>query len=101
MADKGFKIEDIIPFGRKHAISRNSLRIITGWNDRCIRRAIEEARKRIPIINDGDGEGYYRPTEDDYQYALSHYSKEMHRQREILANNRQLKKWLIAAESKK
>lgn len=54
------KVLSLIPFGKKRAITRTGLRYRTGLGDRQVRKAIEYLRGTYIIINDGDGEGYYR-----------------------------------------
>ena len=54
-------IEDIIPIGRKNAVSRKYLVSITGLNDRLVRRAIENTN--AIIIN--TGKGYFIPNFED------------------------------------
>ena len=54
------KVLSLIPFGKKRAITRTGLRYKTGLGDRQVRKAIEYLRGTYIIINDGDGEGYYR-----------------------------------------
>lgn len=54
-------IVDYIPFGRKNAITRTRLRIVTGLNDRQIREQISQARRDTVILNMQDGKGYFRP----------------------------------------
>lgn len=50
-----------IPVGRENAVTRAQLNILTGLGDRVIRDQIHEARRFVPIINIGDGKGYYIP----------------------------------------
>ena len=54
------KVLEQIPFGKKHAITRMGLRFRTGLSDRQVRNIIEELRRTYVIINDSDGNGYYR-----------------------------------------
>ena len=77
-------ILEYIPYGRKNAIKRKTLRDLTGLSDRDMRRAIELARQETPIINLQDGRGYYRPDDrDDLQrYVL----QEQARAKKILQN---------------
>lgn len=63
-------IEDYIPFGKDNAISREQFLRVSGMrNDRTMRNAIENARKRVPIVNMQDGNGYFRPKEDEKKEA--------------------------------
>ena len=77
-------ILEYIPYGRKNAIKRKTLRDLTGLTDRDMRRAIELARKETPIINMQDGNGYYRPDNRDeiQRYVL----QEQARAKKILQN---------------
>lgn len=54
-------IIDYIPYGQKNAVSRTSLRVQTGLNDRAIRELIGQARRETPILNTQNGEGYFIP----------------------------------------
>lgn len=94
-------IEELIPFGRKNAVSRYELSSKTGLSDRHVRDAIASVRKKIPIVSMNDGSGYYRPTTDDYEFVQGYYKREMHRQKEITNSNKAIKKWLntTAAET--
>lgn len=56
-------IEDLIPTGHAHAITRRELRNLTGMNDRQVRRAVQRMRSSYPVIN--MGYGYYIPDMDD------------------------------------
>ena len=59
-------IEDLIPFGKDHAINRERLEMLTGYTDRVNRQLIEDARTRgAVIINDQDGSGYYQTAEPE------------------------------------
>ncbi len=69
-------IVDYIPYGRKNAITRTRLRIVTGLNDRQIRRMIAEARENTIILNMQDGNGYYRPLPEEIKYVKAHERQE-------------------------
>ena len=56
-----FDILNHIPVGSKNAIKRKWLCFITGLIDRTMRNLLHEARKKIPIINLQNGEGYFIP----------------------------------------
>ena len=58
-------IVDYIPYGRENAVTREQLMMLTGMPDRAVREAIAQARRDTVILNLQDGNGYYRPTEDD------------------------------------
>lgn len=64
------KIEHLIPLGSTNAISRAELLhrcIMHGiaYSDRAMRKAIEDARKEVVILNMQDGRGYFRPSASD------------------------------------
>lgn len=90
-------IEQLIPFGRGNAVSRYTLSCKTGLSDRHVREAIAIAKKRIPIVCMSDGSGYYQPTADDYSFVQEYYNREMSRKKEIISNNKTIKKWLVSA----
>ena len=52
-------ILDYIPTGSKNAVRRSYLSDILHTSDREIRRMIQTARRKIPILNLSDGKGYY------------------------------------------
>lgn len=58
-------IVDLIPMGRKKAITREALRRAYGCSDREMREAIETARKHKVIVNLSDGKGYFIPDPND------------------------------------
>ena len=66
-------ISNYIGYGAENAITRAELCGRTGWNDRKVRQAIEDARHDGEIIiNRQDGKGYYKPvliTDIEKQYA--------------------------------
>lgn len=58
-------IIDYIPYGKDKAVTREQLMMLTGYPDRAVREAISQARRETPILNNQDGTGYYRPTDDE------------------------------------
>lgn len=54
-------ILDYIPIGKKNAVGRTILREFIGVSDRELRDMIHHARRKIPILNLSDGNGYYIP----------------------------------------
>ena len=62
---KNFDILEYIPTGRKNAVKRKALAEITGIDDRYIRLAIAQARRKKPILNMQNGEGYFIPNMND------------------------------------
>lgn len=63
-------IIDYILEGKENAVTREELTKSLGYDDRAIRSFIEEARKKYCIINDQDGEGYYRPKPNSLEDRL-------------------------------
>ena len=90
-------IVDYIPFGRKNAITRTRLRIVTGLNDRQIRRMIAEARENTVILNMQDGKGYFRPLPEERHLVESYAKQETARLKSIgwslKATRQMLKNW--------
>ena len=79
-------ILDYIPTGSQNAISRYSLCKMTGLDDRTIRDAIHYARRKIPILNMQDGNGYFIPdmnTEKDRDLLRSYVIQEENRLKSI------------------
>lgn len=72
-------IEEFIPFGSKNSVTRGQLCSLTGMSDRKVRREISLARRRTPILNLQDGNGYYRPREDDVLELSRFIKQEEHR----------------------
>lgn len=75
-------IIDLIPKGSDNAISREALLDKCIWsgialNDRAMRKAIEDARKSVTILNMQDGRGYFLPDKND-QDKLRHYINQEH-----------------------
>ena len=54
-------VTDHIGIGKESAVTRSTLRLLTGFDDRVIRKAIENSDELI--IN--NGKGYFKPTEDE------------------------------------
>ena len=79
---KVMTIEKLIPVGSQNAISRDDLLdkcILFGiaYNDRAMRKAIEDARARNCILNMQDGRGYFIPDKSDKD-KLRHYINQEH-----------------------
>ena len=62
------KVSEYIPEGHKNAIKREDLRILTGLDDRTLRDQINKSDELI--INMGDGEGYFKPSPEDYHLVI-------------------------------
>lgn len=58
-------IINYIPKGRKNAVTREQLIILTGLCDRRVRREIAKARREYVIINLQNNRGYYQPDMND------------------------------------
>ena len=74
------QILDLIPIGKKNAVTREQLMEITGQSDRKNRQMIENARAEGEIIcNDQDGKGYYLPEtlEEVYRAYKQGHSRAM------------------------
>lgn len=82
---------DLIPIGSKNAITREALLnkcTVFGiaFNDRQMRKLIEDARAENCILNLSDGRGYFIPDKND-QDKLRHYVNQEHdRSMTILRN---------------
>lgn len=57
----GFDILDYIPTGHGNALTRSELCKRTGVSDIAMRTAIHNARRKVPILNMQDGNGYFIP----------------------------------------
>lgn len=55
----------LIPVGKRNAVTRSQLAIMTGMSDRTIRQEISKARRTHVIINLQDNNGYYQPDMND------------------------------------
>jgi len=89
-------IVDYIPFGRKNAITRTRLMIVTGLNDRQIREQISQARRDTVILNMQDGKGYFRPLPEERKLVEAYARQETARLRSIgwsLKAARKMLKW--------
>ena len=90
-------IVDYIPYGRKNAITRTRLRIVTGLNDRQIREQISQARRDTVILNMQDGKGYFRPLPEERHLVESYAKQETARLKSIgwslKATRQMLKNW--------
>lgn len=91
------EIVDLIPYGKKNAISRKILLIKSIEEglidskhrdaDREMRRLMSESRfKGNPILYSVEGEGYYRPTEEEISELRAYVKTEEHRAKTILAS---------------
>lgn len=88
---ENINIVDYIPRGKKNAVTRVQLCIATGLSDRRIRDAIADARRKVPIINDQSGRGYYIPTAEELPEARSFLEQEKSRAKSIFSSMKALK----------
>lgn len=98
MKETTISIEDYIPFGKDNAVSREYLAALTQTSDREVRRMISVARKEHPIINLSDGNGYYRPTIEEYMDAKHFYAQEKCRVTSIIKSLSGIKKWIRSVD---
>lgn len=77
-----YRIEDYIPKGYEHRVSREYLHGILHTPDRVIRKMIEEAAGRGVLIISANG-GYFRPTKKDEIYVGQYFGQEDKRFRTI------------------
>ena len=77
------EIINFIPYGRAHAVSRQELTNVTGYNDRKVRKMISEARKEHVILSLENGSGYYQPTADDYPELRKFINREESRAKSV------------------
>lgn len=83
-----------IPFGKENAISRKDLALKVGCSDRVMRDLVNNARKRVVIINIQNGNGYYRPTKDDKEEVEKYKKQEESRAKEIFRGLQPVRKFL-------
>lgn len=91
-------LTQIIPVGRKNAVSRVQLRARSGLSDRAMREQIAATRREIPIINDQSGIGYYIPTEEDLEEAKAFLRQEEARAKSTFLGIRGLRRWIKEVE---
>ena len=90
------QVVNMIPHGKDHAISLNSLAAGLNMNERDVRRAIESARANgIVILNDYNGRGYYRS--DDIDEIDAAYWREKRRMKHMYQATLPMRKILKAA----
>lgn len=89
------KVTDYIPYGHESAISRDTLRLLTGMDDREIRREIEHSSDLI--INMADGKGYFRPLPDEKDLVSRWINTFRSRVSEENRRLEQAEGWMMAA----
>lgn len=91
---------DLIPIGSKNAISRERLLdkcelYGLAFNDRQMRKLIEDARVTSVILNMQDGKGYFIPDKDDKE-KLRHYVNQEHDRSMTILRNLKMANNLLA-----
>jgi hypothetical protein len=77
------EIADFIPFGHDNGVTARELSQITGITERKIRDRIALERHNVVILNLQDGQGYFRPTEDEKSLVWEWVRQEENRLRSI------------------
>ncbi len=93
-------IIDLMPEGSENAISREALLnkcalFGLAFNDRQMRKLIEEARKESVILNLSDGRGYFKPGKNDKD-KLRHYVNQEHDRSIAILRNLKMANNLLA-----
>ena len=96
--EKIIDILEYIPYGKENAITRTTLCMITGLNDRSMRESINRARKRAVVINLSDGSGYYRPTDNEVTEVIRFKKQEESRAKDVFSNLQPVRKFLQNAK---
>ena len=89
-------IREYIPEGKENAVSRKVLAKRTGLEDRAIRDLISRNNKDntvAPIINLGNGQGYFIATKDDREAVRRYCSQELSRIRETRQKIKNIQEW--------
>ncbi len=76
-------ILNYIPYGKENAIDRKTLSMLTGLNDRVNRELIAIARRKTPILNLQNGDGYFRPLPEDKPLVQEYVKQEESRLKSI------------------
>jgi hypothetical protein len=89
-------IENYIPLGYEQRVSRVELQLMTGYPDRKIRKAIEDARERgILIASENGGYFKYRDARDD-SHIEAYIQREEQRFRTISHQNKAMRQaWAV------
>ena len=85
-------IMEFIPTGKENAITRRELVDRVNLSDREVRKLIASARKKFPILNLQNGEGYYLPTKEIE--VREFLNQEMLRAKSILEGLEGCRNWL-------
>lgn len=77
-------IVDFIPYGKENGVTRDQLKMLTGFTDRAVRKEIERLRTSgVCILNHQNGTGYYRPNKDETAYVKRYIRQEESRLKSI------------------
>ena len=77
-------IIDFIPYGQKNAIKMSKLIDLTGIkSSREIRLLISQARRHTVVLNLQDGNGYFRPTDEEINLVERFKQQEQSRAKKI------------------
>lgn len=90
-------ITDYIPVGRENAVSRDTLCRLTGLCDRDNRELISIAQQSKVILNDGLGQGYYRPRPEDVDAVARQRRRENARMKSMKKKDKPMQEFLRAA----
>lgn len=74
---------DDIPIGRKNAVRRKTLSMRLNLTDSELRKEIKKLRQEYVILNLQDGNGYFRPSEEDTEYVKKFKEQEEKRAKSI------------------
>ena len=74
---------DDIPIGRKNAVRRKTLSMRLNLTDSELRKEIKKLRQEYVILNLQDGNGYFRPSEEDTEYVKKFKEQEEARAKSI------------------
>ena len=89
-------LANVIPYGRRNAISRDALAIKLGMSDRQMRKAVEDARNEgLIILCECNGRGYYQS--DDLNEIHCQYMQDTNRAMAILKRRKPMRELLKQA----
>lgn len=89
-------LANVIPYGRRNAISRKALAAKLGLSDRQMRKAVENARDEgLIILCECNGRGYYQS--DDLNEIQLQYIQDTKRAMAILKRRKTMRRLLKAA----
>lgn len=77
------EISDFIPYGHENGMTARELSDLTGITERKIRDRIALERHNVVILNMQDGQGYFRPREDEGDLVREWVKQEENRLRSI------------------